>query len=52
MKILQTLHWVQFAGTEKVCIDLCNQMSKEHEVYLFSNKISSDNHNITRIPYK
>lgn len=38
MKILQTLHWVQFAGTEKVCVDLCNEMSKNHEVILLSNK--------------
>lgn len=36
MKILHTLHWVQFAGTEKVCVDLCNEMSKNHEVYLLS----------------
>lgn len=38
MIILHTLHWVQFAGTEKVCVDLCNEMSKEHTVYLLSNK--------------
>lgn len=38
MKILQTLHWVQFAGTEKVCVDLCNEMSKKNEVILLSNK--------------
>lgn len=38
MKILQTLHWVQFAGTEKVCVDLCNEMSKNNEVILLSNK--------------
>ncbi len=37
MKILHTLHWVQFAGTEKVCVDLCNEMSKDHEVYLLSS---------------
>ncbi|MGH1599927.1 glycosyltransferase [Campylobacter majalis] len=36
MKILHTLHWVQFAGTEKVCVDLCNEMSKNHDVYLLS----------------
>lgn len=38
MKILQTLQWIQFAGTEKVCVDLCNEMSKNHEVILLSNK--------------
>lgn len=38
MKILHTLHWVQFAGTEKVCIDLCNEMVKEHQVYLLSQE--------------
>lgn len=38
MKILHTLHWVSFAGTEKVCIDLCNEMSKEHDVFLLSSK--------------
>ncbi|ASM36786.1 glycosyltransferase [Campylobacter sputorum] len=38
MKILQTLHWVQFAETEKVCVDLCNEMSKNNEVILLSNK--------------
>lgn len=38
MKILHTLNWIQFAGTEKVCVDLCNQMSKGHQVYLLSNE--------------
>lgn len=38
MKILHTLHWIQFAGTEKVCVDLCNEMSKGHQVYLLSNE--------------
>uniref|UniRef100_UPI004047865F glycosyltransferase n=1 Tax=Aliarcobacter sp. TaxID=2321116 RepID=UPI004047865F len=38
MTILHTLHWVQFAGTEKVCVDLCNELSKEHKVYLLSNE--------------
>ncbi len=37
MKILHTLHWIQFAGTEKVCVDLCNEMVKEHQVYLLSH---------------
>lgn len=38
MRILHTLHWVQFAGTEKVCVDLCNEMVKEHQVYLLSQE--------------
>lgn len=37
MIILQTLHWVQFAGTEKVCVDLCNELAKEHTVYLLTH---------------
>jgi glycosyltransferase involved in cell wall biosynthesis len=37
MRILHTLHWVQFAGTERFCVDLCNQLSKEHEVFLLTN---------------
>ena len=38
MKILHTLHWTLFAGTEKVCVDLCNELSKEHTVYLLTNE--------------
>lgn len=38
MTILHTLHWVQFAGTEKVCVDLCNELSKEHNVFLLTSK--------------
>ena len=38
MTVLHTLHWVQFAGTEKVCVDLCNELSKEHTVYLLTNE--------------
>lgn len=37
MRILHTLHWVQFAGTEKVCVDLCNEFCKSHEVFLMTN---------------
>lgn len=37
MTILHTLQWTQFAGTEKVCVDLCNEFSKEHQVYLLSS---------------
>ena len=38
MIIVQTLHWIEFAGTEKICVDLCNEFSKEHEGYLLSSK--------------
>lgn len=38
MIILHTLNWVQFAGTEKVCVDLCNEFSKEHTVYLLTHE--------------
>jgi len=38
MIILHTLHWIQFAGTEKVCVDLCNELSKEHTIYLLTNE--------------
>ncbi|UTJ05671.1 glycosyltransferase [Arcobacter roscoffensis] len=38
MRILHTLHWVQFAGTEKVCVDLCNEFSNENEIFLLSSK--------------
>ena len=38
MKILHTLHWIQFAGTEKVCVDLCNEMSNDHQLYLLSQE--------------
>jgi len=37
MTILHTLHWVQFAGTEKVCVDLCNELSKEHNIFLLTS---------------
>ncbi|MCD8213789.1 MAG: glycosyltransferase [Campylobacter sp.] len=38
MKILHTLFWTHFAGTEKVCVDLCNEMSKRHDVFLLSDE--------------
>ena len=38
MIILHTLHWIHFAGTEKVCVDLCNELSKEHTIYLLTNE--------------
>ena len=56
MTILHTLHWVQFAGTEKVCVDLCNEFSKEHEVYLLSSsKIKpyiNDNVNLIEVDFE
>lgn len=55
MTILHTLHWVQFAGTEKVCVDLCNELSKEHKVFLLSHeKIKSyinDNVNLINFEF-
>jgi len=38
MIILHTLNWIQFAGTEKICVDLCNEFSKEHTVYLLTHE--------------
>lgn len=38
MTIVHILYFTEFAGTEKVCVDLCNEMSKENEVYLLCNK--------------
>ena len=56
MIILHTLHWIQFAGTEKVCVDLCNELSKEHTVYLLTNeKIKSyinDNVNFIELDFE
>lgn len=56
MIILQTLHWVQFAGTEKVCVDLCNELSKNHTVYLLTNEMIkpyiNDNVNFINLDFK
>ena len=56
MIILHTLHWVQFAGTEKVCVDLCNEFAKEHEVHLLTtNKIKpyvDDNVNLVEVDFE
>lgn len=38
MKIIHILYLTEFAGTEKVCVDLCNEMSKKNEMYLLCNK--------------
>ena len=38
MKILHTLNWIKFAGTETLCVELCNELAKEHDVYLMSDK--------------
>lgn len=52
MVIIHVLYFSELTGTEKVCIDLCNEMSKKNDVYLFSNKISTDKHNIVSNLYK
>lgn len=44
MKILHTLQWKTFAGTEKVCTDLCNEMSKNHEIYLLASEKGIQNY--------
>lgn len=38
MIILHTLHWTKFAGTERFCVDLCNELSKENKVFLLTNE--------------
>lgn len=56
MTILHTLHWVQFAGTEKVCVDLCNELSKEHKVFLLTTKYIksyiNDNINLIEVDFE
>lgn len=37
MKIVHILYFTEFAGTEKVCVDLCNTMSQNNEVFLLAN---------------
>lgn len=37
MKILHILHANTLGGMEKVCIELCNILSKEHDVYLMTD---------------
>lgn len=39
MKILHILYFTEFAGTEKVCTDLCNELSLYNDVTLISNKV-------------
>ncbi|MDA3057041.1 glycosyltransferase [Campylobacter sp. VBCF_05 NA6] len=38
MKILHALNWIKFAGTENACVQLCNELVKEHKIYLMSDK--------------
>lgn len=38
MIILHTLHWTKFAGTERFCVDLCNELSKKNKVFLLTNE--------------
>lgn len=50
MKILNILFWSEFGGTEKVCVDLCNEMNNDHDLFLITNrKIDSVNHSIEQI---
>ncbi len=39
MRILHTLHWVQFAGTERFCVDICNELSVKNEVFLLTHEL-------------
>lgn len=39
MRILHTLQWTLFAGTERFCVDLCNELSKKHEVFLLTHDL-------------
>lgn len=48
MKILQVLYFTEFAGTEKVCVDLCNEMCKENDVFLMCNKNNHNGESITK----
>lgn len=38
MRILHILHGREFAGMEKLCIDLCNELSKFHDVKLIAGE--------------
>jgi len=38
MRILHILHGRELAGMEKICIDLCNELSKEHDVKLIAGE--------------
>jgi len=39
MKILHILHANTLGGMEKLCIELCNALSAEHEVFLMTDKV-------------
>lgn len=47
MKIVHLLYFTEFAGTEKVCVDLCNTMSQDNEVFLLGNLYDFQGNKIT-----
>ncbi|WP_228198710.1 MULTISPECIES: glycosyltransferase [Acinetobacter] len=47
MKIVHILYFTEFAGTEKVCVDLCNAMSQNNEVFLLANTYDFQGNKIT-----
>ena len=47
LKIVHILYFTEFAGTEKVCVDLCNAMSQSNEVFLLANTIDFQGNKIT-----
>ncbi|RKG32431.1 glycosyltransferase [Acinetobacter tianfuensis] len=47
LKIVHILYFTEFAGTEKVCVDLCNAMSQNNEVFLLANTYDFQGNKIT-----
>ena len=47
LKIVHILYFTEFAGTEKVCVDLCNAMSQSNEVFLLANTYDFQGNKIT-----
>ena len=47
LKIVHILYFTEFAGTEKVCVDLCNAMSQSNEVFLLANTLDFQGNKIT-----
>ncbi|MCI6989584.1 MAG: glycosyltransferase [Campylobacter sp.] len=46
MRILQVLMFSEFSGTEKVCLDLYNEICKENKVFLFCNAVGENGENV------
>lgn len=46
MRILHILMFSEFSGTEKVCIDLCNEMSKKNDVFLLCNEVGENGEDV------